>query len=340
MTLQVTVIIQGQDPKSGGISREGYEFTKISDIKNIFDLYKILPNKTAFDYILNFLSKKEWFFKSNLSNFGDIIHFLNYSMAPNKNIFTNKKVLITLHEAEFAPAGRGFRTHFRNYLNGISKRKFFYWLNHADFLVVNSTQTYNRLLNLYNLKKEKIVVINLGVDNSYKPLNKEDSSDDIGYVGGFGPHKRVEKLIKDFIDCSNKESNLKIAGRLTSQASKDFSKYTNNKRISFLGPIDESYMVNFYNSLKYFVSPTSHEGFGLPILEAVACGIPTFIYYDADITEEVAKYAIKIHRLEEIYQYDYSYLKKEFLKKSNEVRYLYSWNKMIEKTIELYRSLL
>lgn len=61
-------------------------------------------------------------------------------------------------------------------------------------------------------------------------------------------------------------------------------------------------MVNFYNSLKYFVSPTSHKGFDMPILEAVACGVPTFIYDDADITGEVAKYAIKLHKLEEIYK--------------------------------------
>lgn len=57
MTLPVIVIIQGKNQKQCGIPREGYEFTKIFDVKNIFDLNEITPNKTLFDYVLNFYIK-------------------------------------------------------------------------------------------------------------------------------------------------------------------------------------------------------------------------------------------------------------------------------------------
>jgi glycosyltransferase involved in cell wall biosynthesis len=120
-------------------------------------------------------------------------------------------------------------------------------------------------------------------------------SDVILYTGGADDRKNLSILIEaysklpDFIRC---RFHLVIVGkipqnslhRLKDVASKN--KITKDELI-FTGYVDEETLVNFYNLSKLFVFPSWHEGFGLPVLEAMSCGLPVLASNRTSLPEVV-----------------------------------------------------
>ena len=167
----------------------------------------------------------------------------------------------------------------------------------------------------------------------------EKSKGIIGYFGGFNRRKRVEKLIEDFIASAlNNRLKLVVYGN-----NEDYpalrKKYEKFSSVIFKDKILEEDIVKTINSFDYFVYPTSYEGFGLPLLECIACGIPSFIYKDAIIPEEVKKHAMEIEKLDDIMKTDYKELQKDFAKRAEEVKKEFSWDKTRNILSEEYRKL-
>lgn len=143
----------------------------------------------------------------------------------------------------------------------------------------------------FNFPPEKIYVTYLAAENIYKPLNKNLSmkiiksaygidGDFILYVGGFSPRKNIIGLMHAFKKLTLKyKKNLKlvIAGN-KGKSYKDYKicaeKLGIENKVIFPGFIPIHYMPYLYNSAKLFVYLSLYEGFGLPPIEAMACGIP------------------------------------------------------------------
>jgi glycosyltransferase involved in cell wall biosynthesis len=62
--------------------------------------------------------------------------------------------------------------------------------------------------------------------------------------------------------------------------------------VEFRGQIPEDRLLETYNSFTLFAFPSLQEGFGFPILEAQACGLPVLVLKNAMVPEEVARHAI------------------------------------------------
>ncbi|MDR3223033.1 MAG: glycosyltransferase family 4 protein, partial [Methanobrevibacter sp.] len=83
-----------------------------------------------------------------------------------------------------------------------------------------------------------------------------------------------------------KNSRLLIGGK--GEELENLKKIANNDdRIVFLGFIPDEKMNDFYNSLDVFVFPTSGEGYGLPIVEAMACGKPVITLEDSYMPHDI-----------------------------------------------------
>ena len=88
------------------------------------------------------------------------------------------------------------------------------------------------------------------------------------------------------VSCGDVDGELLIAGGgldralLESQAGNDLS-------IRFLGVIPNSNLRSYYTNLSVFVSPTANEGWGLSLVEAMACKIPCLVLADAALPEEI-----------------------------------------------------
>ena len=102
--------------------------------------------------------------------------------------------------------------------------------------------------------------------------------------------------------------------------------------------------MDLYNSFDFYLFPSLCEGFGIPILEAQACGVPTLIFKYAEIPEESSKVAIKCESVEDMAN-KILYLienREEYIKISREGKKYarqFTWDKFVEKHVEIYESL-
>ncbi len=336
--MEVTLIAETLDPSKGGIPRYNYEISKIKDIKNVVDFSKSLSNDRLSNKLLNKLYRRKNVLERNADKLGKVLHFTQPEVMVKTKELRKRKVILTVHD--LAVFGTMKVKGIYGSLRGMSFRKQFkFAVERADTLMVNSTQTRDELINILKADAGKIVVDNLGIEEKFKPLEAKKEGI-IGYFGGFNRRKRVDKLIDDFIASSlNAKLKLVIFGN-----NEDYpmlkKKYEKFGSVIFKDKIPEEDIVKVINGFDYFVYPTSYEGFGLPLLECVACGIPSFIYKDAVIPEEVKKYAIEIDKLDDIITKDYKELEKEFTEKAKKVKEEFSWDKCRETLIAEYKKLL
>jgi len=156
--------------------------------------------------------------------------------------------------------------------------------NKAKFIIVPSE--YNKTIFINNGITRPIGVVPLGVDtNIYKKtFRKKDDNCVFGFVGTFYKRKNIPFLIKSFKKAFTNEKCkliIKTSANCYNQYGVD-----SNLQIQFITEdYSEKQMVNFYNSLDGFISCSHAEGFGLPQLESMACGVPVISPCFGGITE-------------------------------------------------------
>ncbi len=338
--MDVTLIVETLDPSNGGIPRYNYEISKIKEFKSIINFSEKLKNRTATDRVLNRLYRRRKYLEENSSNLGEVLHFTQPEVMPKTNVLDGKKIVLTVHDlAVFGTMrikgaygtirGAAFRSQFR------------YAVERADAILTNSSQTRDELVSILDINSKKITVTNFGIDEKFKPRKDKGDGEDIGYFGGFNRRKRVGKLIDDFIASAiSNKVHLVIYGDNIGDYPSLKKRYEKFGSIIFKEKIAEDKLVETINKFKYFVYPTSYEGFGLPLVEAIACGVPAFVYKDSVIPEEVRKYAMEIDRIDDIDSMDYKELKKEYLEKSEKIKKEFTWDGNREAVKGIYKSLI
>src|SRR5439155_22646684 len=97
------------------------------------------------------------------------------------------------------------------------------------------------------------------------------------YVGNLEPRKNLARLLEAFATLSNKEYELVIVGNPWYRGD-DAAVYAEKlgiaSRVRFRGYIPREHRPSLYSGAMAFGSPSLFEGFGLPIIEAMACGTP------------------------------------------------------------------
>src|SRR3989344_504213 len=215
------------------------------------------------------------------------------------------RYVVTIHDlgVEYLPGYHQFPQ--RYYLDFASRYAAF----HADGVIAVSVTTKRDLIKRYQISPKKIFVVHEGVDTAFfRPSSKlkvqsvkskyKIEGDYILFVGTVQPRKNLEMLIKAFSLVVNGQSlivnrgikdkkismndklstiNLIIAGKLgwdyqdILAAPKRFGV---QDRVKFLGYVPDSDLPALYSGAAVFAFPSLFEGFGLPILEALACGCP------------------------------------------------------------------
>jgi glycosyltransferase involved in cell wall biosynthesis len=118
-----------------------------------------------------------------------------------------------------------------------------------------------------------------------------------------------------------------------------------SKRIHFPGPVDENRKWQLYGNCEALVFPSELEGFGLPVLEAMAMGKPVFISRDGALPETGGNHAIYFDSLnpEEMALRIKNSLNsnQQYLASSRETyARSFTWQRAVEQYLDLYRSLL
>ncbi len=171
-------------------------------------------------------------------------------------------------------------------------------LNTARMTIAVSHSTRNDLQRFFGVRPDRIVVAHEGVDDHFQPppraaidrVRQTYALPDryVLYFGSNKPHKNVPLLVEAFAKSfirnptgmlrgQTSEIMLVIAGHWDErypEAKQLAEKLNLTNRVRFIGPVKDDDLPALYGGAEVFAFPSQHEGFGLPVLEAMACGAP------------------------------------------------------------------
>lgn len=233
-----------------------------------------IPPKYPFSYLFYISHDIKKIIRKKYNN-SDIYHCLN--PYESLNVPKQKSISTIL---DFIPLTQ------KDSFNGKIYRKIFERCIHSSLncqkIIVINPELKETLISNYSADKTSIEVISPPIDSKYQPLNKKNEKFTIGTISALSARKRTHILVESFLKANMENSKLIIGGN-GPELGKLKNIANNDERIEFLGFVDDKNMNDFYNSLDLFVFPTSIEGYGMPIVEAMACGKPVITLDDSKI---------------------------------------------------------
>lgn len=228
----------------------------------------------------------------------------------------------------------------------------------ADHIITISNAVKLDIVKFLNISPEKISVIPLGYDKElFSPWSGLDVPRDFPtsyflYVGAHDPRKNIELFLKAYrMVRKDLREKLVFVGRLSNREISEFSslitKYNLSKDIINLGYVSSEFLPTLYRNASALVFPSLYEGFGLPVLEAMACGCPVIASNAGSIPEVVGDSgmlfdpndaSILAAHLGEVSnnQSLRSYMSKKGIVQAES----YSWLRCAEQTLSVYKTVL
>jgi len=294
----------------------------------------------------------------------DLIHFPHFNVP----LGYRQPFVVTIHDLT-KHFSRGKETTTRSAILYCIKYRgykiiFNNTIRRAKLIFVDSNYVKQALIKQYQIKPKKIMVTYLGVDNKLKVKSQKSKVRErvlkkyhivkpyLLYVGSVYPHKNIEKLIGAVKKARKTITNLSLvivcARNVFEQRLRSKIKVMNAQScVKLTGFVSDEDLAVLYQQAKAFVFPSLSEGFGLPGLEAMACGCPVIsskatclpeiygnaaLYFNplkvADITQKIVK-LIKNSKL-----------RKNLIKKGYQQAKKYSWGKMAEKVVGGYEKII
>jgi glycosyltransferase involved in cell wall biosynthesis len=226
---------------------------------------------------------------------------LFFSPYPKAPVFCPCKKVVTIHDV--TPFLHSFPREKENAVKASAKKLLACsTAKSCDAIVTVSEHSRQDIIRLFGIDGRKIRVVYNAAADSFSPVRDEAAlrlvrekyaieRNYILNVGNFLPHKNVEGLIKAYAMLS---AELRRAYQLVIVARKDrnFSGISAlckeskiEDRVVFIDFADDNDLARLYSSASIFVCPSFYEGFGLPVLEAMACGAPVLASRAASLPE-------------------------------------------------------
>lgn len=285
----------------------------------------------------------------------DLLHSLHYT----RPFFLPCASVVTFHDLTFYLFPE---MHMRS-------KQFFFPLaiqmsaRKADALIAVSKSTRQDSIRLLHVPEGKIFTVQLGVDKSFHPIVDDDLRKKfvkdyklpekfILYVGLVEPRKNLPLLIRAFkalVD-ARFSYQLVIVGRLGWMYQEVFNQVEILKlkdKVTFTGYVPRQSLPIVYNLADLFVYPTLYEGFGLPVLEAMACGTPVVTSNVSSLPEIVGDAGVLVIPDDEdsLVQAMRTVLTDRDLQKTLAEKGLFrskdfSWKRTVKETLQVYQHVL
>ncbi len=249
---------------------------------NFFDNDNILSGAKRYeDELFNNIPEVERFNRTDklVYNNPDITHATFQMLSPLKLLKRPQHSVLTVHD--IIPTTQYSTLQKIRELWYISE----HCIQYADAIIVDSEFTKNELMTRLKIHPDKINVIPLGVSKNYKLLDKQACRKMFDFL----PDKKYILIVS-----SNKPwKNMKLANEIINRIPEykfikvGYGEYLDNSNVINLGVIPESRMPYLYNACDLFIHTSLYEGFGLPILEAMACGLPVISSNSSSLPEVV-----------------------------------------------------
>jgi len=287
----------------------------------------------------------------------DILHCPDYLIPPT----LNKNIILTIHDLAFIRFPEfNFEWFIKKYTREVKKNA-----QISKKIIADSKSTKNDIVRFFKIDSRKVDVVHLAADKTFRTLTADRIDKNIlkkykidkKYilsVGTIEPRKNFITLIKAFNHIKQKKADfsykLVIAGR-TGWKSEDTylerenSPYRND--ILFIGRVPDKDLVQIYNQAELFVYPSLFEGFGLPPLEAMSCGLPVIASNTSSLKEVIGNAGILISPGDNIelkkrilYVLENEEIKEELKGKSLIQAKKFSWIDTARKTLEIYNKII
>jgi glycosyltransferase involved in cell wall biosynthesis len=202
--------------------------------------------------------------------------------------------VITIHDLSFRRAPERFRGPHRAYLNIFTQLS----CQRAKRLIAVSKFTKQEVMDVYGVPADKIDVVYSGVDAWFAPPIPEAVAafrelrglpeKFILYVGTIEPRKNLSTLIRAYAKLRPNGVKLICAGGrgwMYEDVFQTVEELRVSRDVIFPGYVAENDLPMWYAAAKVFVYPSTYEGFGLPVIEAMACGTPTITTHASSLPE-------------------------------------------------------
>lgn len=183
-----------------------------------------------------------------------------------------------------------------------------YALKKADRVITISESTKEDILKMIKISSKKIKSIYLGVDAHLTPQKERGQQKRLEkysitrpyilFVGMLEPRKNIMGLIRAYAQVKEKDSHhLVLVGKKGWKYEDIFMTVKElglQNMVHFLGYVPDEDLSSLYSSATCFVYPSFYEGFGIPVLEAMACGCPVITSNNSSMKEIAGNAAVLI----------------------------------------------
>jgi glycosyltransferase involved in cell wall biosynthesis len=196
------------------------------------------------------------------------------------------------------------------HLNINEEKSFFKYIYYTYFLrfsalrsksiVTFSEFSKNQIVKYFNINPKKVIVIGCGVGEEFSPYGEKHLPDYkyFFYVGNRKPHKNIPRILIAFSQANiSKDFKLVLSGNPDSSILDTINSLQIENRIVFTGFISDEDLPKYYRGAFALIFPSLFEGFGLPPLEAMACGTPVITSNVTSLPEVVGNAALMVDPL-------------------------------------------
>ncbi len=285
----------------------------------------------------------------------DVFHSPDYVLPPLRR---SKKV-VTVHDLSFLRCPQVAEPRLQRYLARAVPDS----VRRADLVLADSECTRRDIVELLGVESRKVEVLYPGVDVRFRRLEEAELLGRVGdlyelsypfilSVGTLEPRKDLISLIDAYaaLRAAGEESHkLVIAGERGWLYEGIFGRVRDlslEREVVFLGFVSDDNLPALYNLAEVFVFPSLYEGFGLPPLEAMACGTPVITSDSSSLPEVVGEAGLMVpsgdtealaHTMKRVL--DYPALREDLARKGLRQARKFTWETSAQELLTIYQSL-
>ena len=303
-----------------------------------------------------YTAREQWMLP-RIASGHDLLHVPHY----NAPIFVGVPLVITLHDVIHLsdPSSR------RSY-----KSRLYAWpmlkivTRRAQHVITVSEYSRKQIINRLRVAPAKVTAIHNGVNRDLVPLDPQQARNAVAatvksndpyvlYVGSLKTYKNVSVLLNAFAqhcDVARTNHRLLIVGdgsKKKEALMREAAALRIASRITIVHGVDQSLLSAMYSAADVFVMPSTMEGFGLPVIEAMACGTPVIssdatclpevggdaaLYFDPRNPEQLARHLAAMLASSEMRQ--------QFREKGLQRARQFTWQDSVKKHMDVYRQVL